>query len=347
MFTKVLEVVKMKVDKMFSLAMIILVIFSLVYHGNAYFDINGIGYNVMESIFSFIFPACIFNLAWLISYKRKKNKENNNINYYKELLINGVLPYFLCMVPYIVYKYGIHNLSYIEVLKILFKGDIIIEFSYLKILIHVLALLPVAEYFVKKDVEKCFKISLGISVIFNLFKLDIYFLTKALNYLIYLTFGISFAYCSKEVLYFFRKKSEDLVFDIMFAMLLVYLTRIPNLYRFFYPGVEICYNITCILILTYFVYRTKTYFFANGKYLYDSKFFSPPIIGVSLILILKLLGKLILNLLNYTLNKFELLYLGIPVILLAISVIKIKKESILCLGRPRKQFKNINPYFAD
>ena len=126
----------MKPYKIFGMAMITLLFLLVIYGGTFNLDSNSIIFIVANAIFSFIFPALIFFSSWLISYKRKVSEDKSLLKFYKEVLINVVLPYFLCMIPYIIYKYGINNLSFTELMKILVEGNMLKQFTYLKILIY-------------------------------------------------------------------------------------------------------------------------------------------------------------------------------------------------------------------
>ena len=313
----------MKPYKIFGMAMITLLFLLVIYGGTFNLDSNSIVFIVANFIFSFIFPALIFFSSWLISYKRKVSEDKSLLKFYKEVLINVVLPYFLCMIPYIIYKYGINNLSFTELMKILVEGNMLKQFIYLKILMHLLIIYPLVEYFTIKNSKITVITSLILSMIFSLFNLDKYIYTNVFNYLIYLALGISFSHNGDDITYFLRNKHRKLGIDIVFSGLLVFITSF-KLYNFFYPIPEILYNISVILIMVYSFYKTKVYFYNNKKYLSDNIIFNPPIIIISIFLLAQIIFELIQKLLKYTEGKEEA-QLIIVVIFFVIYLLNIRR----------------------
>lgn len=317
----------MKPYKIFGMAMITLLFLLVIYCGTFNLDSNSIIFIVANTLFSFIFPAVIFFSSWLISYKRKVSEDKNIFKFYKEVLINVVLPYFLCMVPYIIYEYGINNLNFTEFINILVEGNIIKQFVYLKILIHLLIIYPLVEYFTIKNSKITVILSLILSMIFSVFNLDKYIYTNVFNYLIYLALGIAFSHNGYDITYFLRNKYRKLGADIVFSGLLVFITSF-KLYNFFYPIPEILYNISVILIMVYFFYKTKVYFYNNKKYLNDNILFNPPIIIISIILLAQIIIELIQKLLKYTEGKedVQLIIVGMFFILYLLNIRRINKK---------------------
>lgn len=317
----------MKPYKMFGMAMITLLFFAIIYNGKLNLDSSSIIVIIMDAIFSFIFPAVIFFSAWIISYKRKENQNKNILKFYKEVLINIVLPYFICMIPYIVYKYGIDTLNFNEIIKLFIDGNIIKQFLYVKTLIHLSILYPIVEYFCIKNTKVTVLTSLIISMIFSLFNLDKYIYTNVFNYLIYLSFGIAFSYHGKALTLFFRNKHSNLLVDIFTFGLLVFITNFKE-YNFFYPVPEILYNITVILIMVYVFYKSKVYFYNNKKYMTDNIAFNPPIVIISIFLLIEIILEFIVKLLAFTENipELQLLIVGIFFIIYLFNIRRINKK---------------------
>ena len=194
----------MKPYKFFSMSMFTLLCLAIIYNGKLNFDSNDIMVIIMDSVFSFLLPAVIFFSAWLISYNRK-NEDKNIFNFYGKVLLNFVLPYFLCMIPYIIYKFGNNNLEINEFINIFLNGNIIKQFEYVKIIIHLLIIYPLVEYFVKQNAKLTVIISLIISMIFSLFSLDTYIYTNIFNYIIYLSLRHFIFLSYKRCCIFFEK----------------------------------------------------------------------------------------------------------------------------------------------
>lgn len=305
--------------------MFILLFFSLINIGKYNLESNNILFIVIDTMFSFIIPAFVFFSAWHLSFIMQK--ENISLkDFYKKVLLNVVLPYILCMIPYIIYNHGINNLNFLEFLKLVVEGNIISQFAFIKLLIHLLIIFPIADYFVKVNAKLFNTTTFVLSAIFSLFKLDTYIYTELFNYLIYLSLGISFTYHAKEILEYYRTKFSSLILDILLVISLIFITKF-KLYSFFNPLAQILYNIVVILIMNYMLFENRKYFYNDRNYLYKSRIFNPPIIAVSIFLIIGIVLDIVEKILNISFLTIPEMLISIVGFLFIIAIVFVDKTN--------------------
>ena len=331
----------MKPYKMVSMAMYALFFLAMLYHVKFVFDKGESIILVMDSVFSFIFPAFIFFIVWFISFKRKEEKESL-LSFYSKLLLNVVFPYFICMAPYIVYNYGVNNLEFGELIKIVSDFNISGAFSYVRSLMSILFIYPILEYLVKLNGKAAIIISFIISAISASLNLSDIIYTDCLNYLIYASLGVFVTYYGKDSILFLRK--EKYLFKMYFietAALLYVVTRF-DLYNFFVPFVTMLYSLSFICFLEYFCYRAKFLFYKNKKYLITSKFFNPPVIAVSTFLLAQIISVFWSRCINFSgVNmSFKVRYVVLIGCLIAVVLASLSHKKYM-----KKHFRQIGEWY--
>lgn len=276
----------MKPYKMFGPAMIILALCGVIYNGKFNLENTTISL-IYDAVFSFVFPAVIFFTSWLASLRVKENNKSI-FSYYTKVLLNIVLPYFLCMIPYIIYYYGLNNLGVTTVLNLYINGDIAIPFLYFKTYMHLALVLPIAEYFVKLNPKVTCIVSFALTLIFNLFHLNTYIYTDLFNYLIYMVLGVAFTYNDLEASYYFKKSKNDLSTKLLFMVILLFVTNLEQ-FRLLNPIPKTIYNILIIVNMVHKFYSIRIPYKKEEKYAYQYVIFRKPIIIVSALLLFEII----------------------------------------------------------
>lgn len=298
----------MKPNKIVSMATIFLLMFAVVYSTKFNLEESSIYFYIINLLFTFIFPAFIFIWSWFISYKRKENNLSLS-NFYLKVFLNAIIPYFICMIPYIIYEFGLNNLRFNEVIKIFLDGNISYGFLCIKTAIHLLIMFPLIEFLVKKYKNGFMIFAFAVSAVFELFSLENYIFTDAFNYLIYAAMGSYFTYNDKYCSHFLRIRSNFILswwlFGFVFCHLIIFKF---NLSDFIVPAISIFYNIAIMLFICKYCYWEKALFLKNKNYLCSSTFFRIPIIAVSTFLLLEIVALLLKELyiaLPVSINNFN------------------------------------------
>lgn len=336
----------MKPYKVFGMSIYTLIFFTIIANGKHNFEEGTLNYIIFDTVFTFIFPAFIFFISWLFSYIRKSDDDYSILRYYVKVLLNIALPYFLCMIPYAIYNFGVNNLNFIDFIKLLINGNIVDEFTYMKSILHLAVLYPIFEYFVKLDTKKTCIISLAISIIFNMLHINNFIYTDVFNYLIYMVLGISFTYNSKEINLFYRNKKDSLVTDLVFVGLLVFITKFETI-NFLNPIPELLYNLVIILILTNIFLKNKVNLYNDRKYMHESFVFDTPIVGVSIFLLSDIVFKLINTFLEYSMENFPQIYIVFAVIIFIAYLFLLDRMNKSKLKRKTKIIRKIDQTFTE
>lgn len=286
----------MKPNKIVDIAMLMLSVLAAFYFMIRGIEDANINKLVIDRIFSFIFPTFIFFLFWFVSYKNQNQKTSIG-KYYLKVALNVVLPYFICMIPYIIYKYGMNNLESDNFVRLLITGEVSKQFILIKSIISLLIAYPFVEWLIKLNKKVAIIIAFILSAISNLLHFDLYFLSDVLNYLIYMAIGISFAQYGKETVLFLRRSPRYYVWYVVEVGAFMFITTKFEMYRELGSVVTILYSILMIIMISYLCYRHKTFYNKTRvlvrDYLLDIIAFNPAVIIVSVFLLASIITTLV------------------------------------------------------
>lgn len=316
--TKIVNIVSLLLMPILSIYVIV----------NGILRVSSINVLLFKRLFSFIFPTIIFFLFWTISYKRQNEKLSIG-KYYLNVVLNVVIPYLICITPYIIYKYGMNNLESDILAKLLITGNISKQFIFIKTIINLLIVFPLIEWLVKSKTKIAIILSFILSAISNLFQINYYFVSDVLNYLVYIIIGIFFARNGKEITLFLRKSNKKILSQLIGITILIFITTEFEIYRGLNSVVTILYNILIILIISYIGYRNKPYMakfkFLIRNYIVKLIMINPSLIITTIFLLSNIIFILLKNFINKILTIYNLnliYFLTLIVFLLILLVVK-------------------------
>lgn len=330
-----------KIINIVSLLMIPIILILLILIG--ILEDSSINVLLFKRLFSFIFPTIIFFLFWTISYKRQN--ENLSIGkYYLNVVLNVVIPYLICLTPYIIYKYGMNNLESDILAKLLITGNISNQFIFIKSIINLLIVFPLIEWLVKSKTKIAIILSFILSAISNLFQINYYFISDVLNYLVYVAFGIFFARNGKETTLFLRKSNKKFLSLLIEITILIFITTEFEIYLDLNSVVTMLYNILMILIISYIGYRNKPYIeklkFLIRNYIVKLIMINPFLIITTIFLLFNIVSILLKNYINKILTIFNLnLIYFLTLILFLLVLLIVKNTSEIYFVKHANEFR--------
>lgn len=287
-----------KIINMMTLAILYLSAFS---YGIIFFSNNVFVKKFMSEAFSFIFPTIIFISFWYIQLKRKK--ENVSLpKFYLYVSLNTLVPYLICLIPYMVYESNKVFLS-----SFIFANNMT-QFKLIKIMIELFIIYPILEYGVKKKAKFMVIASFLLAIIFNLFNLSTYLMTEVFEYIIFATIGITFAEYERNANRFLRNNKEKIFNSFAEGIILISFANIFVEYNWLFPAVTTFYSIATMLKICYYCLKYKLFCFdfrsVGRGYILDFFTRNPLIIFISTWLLTPIIVKIIYNfIVNLSLSK--------------------------------------------
>lgn len=324
----------MKPEKITNMMLFILFYMTLFSYVVIVFSYNSIVKLVMGKGISFIFPTFIFVSFWRIQLKSKKEKISLR-KFYLYVFLNIILPYLICLIPYMIYE------SNKDFLSAIISGNNMPHFLYFKIMIELLVIYPLVEYGIKKNAKFFIIGLLVLTIIFNLFNLSKYLMIEVFEYIIFAAIGICFAEYEKKANRFLRSNKDKILNSVVESSILMYFTTIFKMYGFLNPAITTFYSLATMLGICYICYRYKFYYSelrSLGRGVILDFFTRNPLIIFSAVallhpLILKILYSYLKTLSTHTINCIVLLTAVLCCIvskkLIDVYYIKHKKELYL------------------
>lgn len=216
------------------------------------FPYNPIVELVINTGFSFIFPTFIFISFWYIQLKRKR--ENLSLpRFYLDVCLNAILPYLICLIPYMIYE---SNTNFLDAI---IPGNNMPQFIYFRTMIELNIIYPLIEYMIKKKVKFVLITLMAFTIIFNLFNLSAYLITDVFEYIIFAAIGISFAEYERKANRFLRKNKYKIRYSFLEGIVLVYFTALFEDYGFLNPASTTFYSLATMLGICYICYKIKAF----------------------------------------------------------------------------------------
>lgn len=322
-----------KIIKMMSCILLVMTLFSYVVTTFSHNPIVKISFN---KGFSFIFPTFVFISFWYIQLMRK-SKDLSLPKYYLYVCLNTILPYLICIIPYMVYE---SNTNFLDAI---ISGNNMPQFLYFKTMIELCIIYPIVELGMKR-MANFFSITLlAITIIFNLFNLSAYLFTKVFEYIIFVAIGIYFAEYEKKANSFLRKNKYKIRYSVMEAIILMCFTLYFEEYGFINPAITTFYSLAVMFEICYICLKLKALYaefrFLGRGAILDFFTHNPIIIFSAVVLLHPLIFRIIYDLfvkLELSKNVINCIIFFISILIFAISkkvmdnyYIKHKKEVYL------------------
>ncbi len=287
---------------------------------------------IVSKLCSFIFPTFVFISFWHIQLKRK-NGEITLPKFYLKVCLNIILPYFVCLVPYMIYD------SNMDFIKTIISGNNMAQFTYLKTLIELCIIYPIMEYWGKRTANFTIISTLIISIVFRLFNFSAYIHTEVFEYLIFAVIGICFALYEKKANAFLRKNKKRIPICIVEFSILMLFTIFFKEYSLFSSPIAILYSLSIMLGICYVCYKFKVYYqdlrYLGRGYIFDFFLFNPAVVLVSFILLLPILARILYDFFSsFTISADVFNYITL---LIAIAIFTVSKFSIDSYNKKHKE----------